>query len=441
MGSYTKVVIEVFHDVSEKSDLSLAGRPNLRLFNQLFWLILIPYCTIGIFMSPLMSIITGSFSLSFRSKLCLQQSVSEIHVIKQNIAPLIAPLIATIFCTYWEFKSKRYLKGMCPNGNMSGIGNYRRNFATFEDTVRWIQIHFIQLVLQQAFLFTLLQVLECKPETNSLLSNISYVWFTVIYHGICVPAKMKVPNYQERKSVSSFFVRPMQSFEPRCPVLDQNHVVTVSKQVNTSQVSSKMRKKKRKAKRKTRVKAGKISRKGDKRIKPPLLIFVKPCNGCETQTSVDYAQPKYHQKTPKKFLSGGPGNWVKATRTWIAARPSSSLTIPCASTSSLLTSPCANPCPPSGLTSPLDNQHGEEKRPRGMYDGSFDDWKEKVNKIEAGQKLKFNTDPKVDNSNMCDTGNGEKRKKRKPLSRRSTIIVDLSMKKPSRTKTFPNVEI
>ena len=76
-----------------------------------------------------------------------------------------------------------------------------------------------------------------------------------------------------------------------------------------------------------------------------------------------------------------------------------------------------------------------------MYDGSFDDWEEKVNKIEAGQKLKFTMDPKVDNSNMCDTGNGEKRKKRKPLSRRSTIIVDLSMKKPSRTKTFPNIEI
>ena len=60
---------------------------------------------------------------------------------------------------------------------------------------------------------------------------------------------------------------------------------------------------------------------------------------------------------------------------------------------------------------------------------------------EVGQKLKFNTDPKVDNSNMCDTGNGEKRKKRKPLSRESTIIVDLSMKKPSRTETFPHVEI
>ena len=251
MGSYTKVVIEMFRDLSGKSDLSLAGRPNLRLFNQLFWLILITYCTIGIFMSPLKSIISGTFSDNFRSKLCLHQSVSEIYVIKQNIAPLIAPLIATIFCTYWEFKSKRYLKGMCPNGNLSGIGNYRRNFATFEDTVRWIQIHFIQLVLQQAVLFTLLQVLECKPETNSLLTNISYVWFIDIYHGIWLPAKMNIPNYQERKRVSSFFVRPMQSFEPRCLVLDDHHrVVTVSKEVNTSKVAFKKRKKKMKAKRK-----------------------------------------------------------------------------------------------------------------------------------------------------------------------------------------------
>ena len=131
------------------------------------------------------------------------------------------------------------------------------------------------------------------------------------------------------------------------------------------------------------------------------------------------------------------GNWVKPARTRMENRPSSGLTVPCASTSSLLISPC----PPSALTSPFDNHHGEEKPPRGMYDGSFDDWEEKGKKIEAGQKLKFNTDPNVDNANMSNNGNGERRKKRNRLSRGSTVIVDLSMKKPSRTETFPHVEI
>ena len=112
----------------------------MKLFKQLFWLILIPYCIIGIFMAPLIGIIKGTFSDNFRSKLCLRQSISEFDVIKHNIVPLISPLVATATATYFEFRSKRYLKGMCPNGNMYGIGNYRRNFATFEDTVRWLHV-------------------------------------------------------------------------------------------------------------------------------------------------------------------------------------------------------------------------------------------------------------------------------------------------------------
>ena len=132
----------------------------MRLFKQLFWLILITYCIIGIFMAPLKSIITGTFSDNFRSKLCLRQSVSEFDVIKHNIVPLISPLVATVACTYFEYRSKRYLKGMYPNGNMYGIGNYRRNFATFEDTVRWLHVSFIHFVLRQAVLYTVLQVLR-----------------------------------------------------------------------------------------------------------------------------------------------------------------------------------------------------------------------------------------------------------------------------------------
>ena len=57
---------------------------------------------------------------------------------------------------------------------------------------------------------------------------------------------MKVPSYRERKDVSSFYVRPMQTFEPRGPVLDQDP----SKQLTSNQVVWR-----RKAKHKTREKA------------------------------------------------------------------------------------------------------------------------------------------------------------------------------------------
>ena len=51
--------------------LVLQGRPNLKLFNQLFWLILIPYCCIGLVMAPLSSIMNGSFAQLFVAKICI----------------------------------------------------------------------------------------------------------------------------------------------------------------------------------------------------------------------------------------------------------------------------------------------------------------------------------------------------------------------------------
>ena len=55
--------------------LVLQGRPNLKLFNQLFWLILVPYCCIGLMMAPFNSIIRGSFPQTYVAKHCIRPGV------------------------------------------------------------------------------------------------------------------------------------------------------------------------------------------------------------------------------------------------------------------------------------------------------------------------------------------------------------------------------
>ena len=328
-------------DIEALSGKYLTGRPNLTLFNQLFWVILIPYCTIGIFMSPLLSIIRGSFHLNFHSKICLLRSVSDVDIVKVNIAPLITPVTATILCTYWRWKSKRYMDDMCPNKTMSSVGDYRRNFATFDETLKWIQVHLLELLLTKGLLFSMLQALECKPETNVLITNICYIFNSSIYHGIFIPTKMQIPKVEKGKTISSFFVRPPQSLEPREPVFRQNHVVTVSKPVKLNLTDSKWRRKKRKCERKARVKAekGKMGKKNAKvnatgidpiptSVPPPLLIRVRPVDirtnlGENLGDDFDGALEQPSEQAVSKEMKVGVENCVKLARAWMFKRPAS----------------------------------------------------------------------------------------------------------------------
>ena len=348
------------------------GRPNLTLFKQLFWVILVPYCTVGIFMSPLKSIIGGTFSVNFRSKICLLRSVSDFSprvFVTQNISPLIWPVIAIAFCRYWKFKSKQYFKGMCPNNNMSSVGKYRRNFASFDQTLKWIQVHFFYLLLQQVILFGVLLTFNLRPETKASIAHISYVLYWSLYHGIFLPTKMKIPEFLKRRLVSSFFVRPPQFLEPRSPYCHKN-VVTVLKTAKPTNWRKKKKERMKVQKHlqievcesspmegdgkgwvtgggrrkpaeaqpfKIRLQTDKILLevgRGQKRKKTkldekgilsqpaplPRLIHVSPCDRVEQVEEVD---PAISQETLSKKMRVGVENWVRVAREWIVKRPAS----------------------------------------------------------------------------------------------------------------------
>ena len=111
--------------------LVLQGRPNLKLFSQLFWLILIPYCCIGLMMAPLASIVTGRFPQTYVAKICIlppgfkgDPYQEPQKIMKQVVVPLVVPLLHLSYVQYWTYKVRKYFRGTCPNRKMSSFGHW-----------------------------------------------------------------------------------------------------------------------------------------------------------------------------------------------------------------------------------------------------------------------------------------------------------------------------
>ena len=103
--------------------LVLQGQPNLRLFDQLFWVILVPYCCIGLGMAPIHGIIKGTFYKNFDFKVCNFKSIADHDVLRNDIMPLMSPFLVWIYCMYLKFKTNRYLQGICSQKKCISLAN------------------------------------------------------------------------------------------------------------------------------------------------------------------------------------------------------------------------------------------------------------------------------------------------------------------------------
>ena len=180
--------------------LVLQGRPNLRLFRQLFWLILIPYCCIGLMMAPLASIVTGRFPQTYVAKICIlppgfkgDPYQEPQKVMKEAVVPLVVTtLLYLSYVQYWTYKVRKYFRGTCPNKKMYSFGNYRRNFITFEENVKYIQIHFLYWTVANWVLIG--SQFSLTPEKMSSVQNLLNFFYFDIFHGIFLPTKMTIPR-------------------------------------------------------------------------------------------------------------------------------------------------------------------------------------------------------------------------------------------------------
>ena len=212
--------------------LVFQGRPNLKLFNQLFWLILIPYCCIGIMMAPLLSIMSGRFTQVFVAKICiLSPSFKEASnhdpkkIMTHHIVPLIVPFLHLGYCQYLNYKVRQCFR---PNQKMYSFGNYKRNLITFEENMKYLKINFVYALLTHLVLNILLfngEMFSLTPEKMSWVQNVWNFLYLDIFHGLVLPTKMTIHrNCNLQRNVPKTFWQKKIILEPRRDDLSQNPV-------------------------------------------------------------------------------------------------------------------------------------------------------------------------------------------------------------------------
>ena len=127
---------------------------------------------------------------------------------------LIASLTWMIFI-FLKAKTKQYLQGICPDGKMSSIGNFRRNFTTFDQTTKYIQITVYFFTFHRGIVFSLFQTFSSHPDANRMISNVIDFLYINIFHGILLPLKMEMPPSTGKRVKRTFYVRRPQNLEPR----------------------------------------------------------------------------------------------------------------------------------------------------------------------------------------------------------------------------------
>ena len=196
------------------------GRPNTGLFNKLFWTILLPFCVNAIFMAPVISILRGNFKKGIIAKICLRHPYENDDFMLQKGVPLIFPAIIKFVCNYLTFKTMLFVRGICPNNRMSSIGNYVRNFLTFEDTCNFILYYWLWDCCDALLIyFTYIKpIFPLSPAVVAAIHNISNFIFYGFFYCLVLPIIMIIPWNPPNKSKHSppFYVR-QEKLEPRRP--------------------------------------------------------------------------------------------------------------------------------------------------------------------------------------------------------------------------------
>ena len=207
--------------------LVVKGETNLKLFKQLFWTILIPYCCIGLVMAPLLSIYKGTFTKALAAKVCIRSPNLEADLsddkkqirLKQDLMIFIFPALNWAWCQFLARGVRQFFKRQRPTGRMHSFGNYRRNFFTFEENLKYIKVFFFfnlvtNLVWQLNMLFPK-KIIYLNTEKMFAMQFWMNLIYINVFHGLFLPMKMTIPRYFQRENFPKTFWQRKRLPEPR----------------------------------------------------------------------------------------------------------------------------------------------------------------------------------------------------------------------------------
>ena len=193
------------------------GRPNLGLFNQLYW-IAFGSCFFFFFsIFVAVPLVTGTFEHSnFGRKCMIHPLVNDTEGANRLIINDIFYLIFSAYTLMIRFKVNKYFSGVCPKGHMSAIGKYQRNLIGFKENCRYYFIWDMYALYMSGG--AILKFINVSPKVNFWYlfgGKLAVVW---LIHGLVLPLSMTIPwKSQTLKKVSDFYVtKPI--FPPDLPL-------------------------------------------------------------------------------------------------------------------------------------------------------------------------------------------------------------------------------
>ena len=200
---------------------------NFELFNQLYWLISITFCSLAIIPNLVLNF-TGKFPMgSVRGQVCLllplnsePQKKGENIVVKGLLFSFGFNAIAYVF--YLGSRSKRLIKIMCPGSKMSCIGLYKRNVLDYRETavlsVAWAVMNMFYAVNIELYKY-----LDLSPKAAFFIDTFYYIFvFEIITISIIFALSSRdFPVHTPPCQVQQFYVTFPSVLVPRVPPQSQ----------------------------------------------------------------------------------------------------------------------------------------------------------------------------------------------------------------------------
>ena len=210
------------------ADLGLVkgGQADLRLFNQLFWLVVAVNLVLSFFTFPIVPTIRGTFpSQTLIGKVCLLSGFEEERPLENSeeiqaavFVKVALNFLGAVLVIYFVFKVKTFLARFCPLGKMYCIGAYQRNVITWKRTALWYFLWFMITNIDIAFKSFLLRSPTSVSSRNLFLIWNAYEFILVEGLHSILPLALQIPaEKRDSKKNVNFYTRTPVSFEPRRP--------------------------------------------------------------------------------------------------------------------------------------------------------------------------------------------------------------------------------
>ena len=217
--------------------LVVGGKPELRLFHQLYWTVFWAFFWIGVLTYPIVQIARGTFGDSLLGQVCLLSSPIETK--EESAIEIIQSIVfcftAAMFNLYYSHKIQNFLTQICPQNRMACIGKYRRNMMDLKENS-----YYIYLWTMFATLSGLLRIImiyfPMSPAAWFWIHNTLWFTFIMILHGLVIPMKMVIP-WRTSGKTKGFYVQKPTVLEPRRYVAQTDGLASTSFSSSTSSAS------------------------------------------------------------------------------------------------------------------------------------------------------------------------------------------------------------